>query len=191
MGIPDSNIIQQCKKGNRKAQFVLYKWCFSLLMPICLRYRNNQQDAGSNLNEGFFKILDNLNKYPEHVPLEAWVKRIMINHLIDDFRKNKKYKDLTENLEPNQFEVLSGSVDFNLAEEEMEAEELRLMISNLPPMSAQVFNLYALDGYQHKEIASLLNISEGTSKWHLNNARTKLAQQIEQRLTKSKNVKYG
>lgn len=188
---PEKDILNKCKKGNRKAQFVLYKWCFAVLMPICLRYRSNQQDAGSILNEGFFKILENLSKYDEKSPLEAWIKRIMINLLIDDFRKNRKYQQKIQNTEPEQFEYISDAFDLNAIENDIETEALRAMVNELPEMASQVFNLYAIDGYQHKEIAKMLGISEGTSKWHLNQARKRLSAILLKRNAQSKNVRYG
>ena len=191
MDKPDKDILKACIKGNRKAQFVFYKWCFAVLMPICLRYRNNQQDAGSILNEGFFKILENLEKFDGKAPIEAWIKRIMINLLIDDFRKTRKYQQNIQSIEPEHFEFLSNGVDFNEIELAIEAEELRAMVTGLPEMAAQVFNLYAIDGYQHKEIGDLLGISEGTSKWHLNQARKRLSAMLLERSEQSKKVRYG
>lgn len=172
-------LIKDCKKNSRKAQFMLYKQCHALLMPVCLRYRKNESDAVAMLNEGFLKILEKLDQYSTEKPFEAWAKRIMINTLIDDFRKQRKVKELIEYTDFAETHVTADSLDFNEADKQFDAEELEAMIQSLPPMTQKVFNLYAVDGYKHRDIAEMLEISEGTSKWHLSSARKKLREMIK------------
>jgi len=155
-------------------------------MPVCLRYRRNKADAAAMLNAGFMKILDNLKTYTAEKPFEAWAKRIMINTLIDDFRKQRKVKELIEYTDFSELPPTQDSIDFNEADKQFDAQQLEAMIQQLPPMSQKVFNLYALDGYKHSEIAALLEISEGTSKWHLSSARKKLKEMMRIAMNSSK-----
>lgn len=130
------------------------------------------------LNVGFLKVLDNLDRYSPDVPFEAWIRRIMINVLIDDFRKNRKVRELIEYTDFSENHIKETPVDYNEAEKQFNAEQLEGFIQALPSMSRKVFNLFAIDGYTHKEIAELLAISEGTSKWHVSYARKKLQEMM-------------
>ncbi len=180
----EKQLLAACIKRDRKAQFHLYKKCYGVLMSVCMRYKRNREDSAELVNRGFLKILDNIEKYNEVSPFEAWIRKIMINTVIDEFRKERKeieameYSDFQNNIHYNKH------VDFNSADRNFEAEELENMLRELPPVSQQVFNLFAIDGYGHKEIGEMLKISEGTSKWHVNFARNKLKAMIE----KKKNV---
>ncbi len=173
-------LLQDAAKGDRRAQFQLYKSCFSVLMGVCLRYRRSEEDAVAMVNEGFLKIVNNLPKYSAETPFEAWIRRIMINTLIDDFRKNRKVQELIENQDFTDTNNHNGLVDFNTADLQFEAGQLEAMIRSLPPMSQKVFNLFAIDGYGHLEIGELLGISDGTSKWHLSFARQRLREILVQ-----------
>ena len=139
------------------------------------------------LNVGFLKVLDNLDKYKSNVPFEAWIRRIMINVLIDDFRKNRKVRELIEYTDFSESFTSEPPIDYNEADKQFDAEQLEAFIQALPSVSQKAFNLFAIDGYTHKEIAELLNISEGTSKWHVSFARKKL-QEMMQRPAKSSRV---
>lgn len=177
----DSQLLKDALKGDRRAQFKLYKQCFQVLMGVCMRYRRSEDEAAAMVNEGFLKIIQNLHKYKESVPFEAWIRRIMINTLIDDFRKNRKVNELIENRDFHDTDNDHGLVEFNLADLNYDASQLEAMIHSLSPMSRKVFNLYAIDGYSHKEIAEMLKISDGTSKWHLSYARKKLKEMLAQK----------
>ena len=184
----DSELIQSCKKGNRKAQFDLYKQCFSCLMSVCLRYKNNYSEAEESLNMGFFKVLDNLGKYSAKVPFDAWIKRIMINLLIDEFRASKKYHETIEYRDFQEKQSVIENTDSNDAQKNYDAEELELMLKALPPLTQKVFNLYAIDGYNHKEIAEMLGMAEGTSKWHVSSARKQLQEKLNIQQKAEKNL---
>ncbi len=173
-------LLKDCKKGDQKAQYQLYRLCFDRLMGICVRYHSNREDALEALNNGFFKVLTGLSKYKEKVPFDAWVSRIMINTIIDDFRKNRKVKELIDytDFAEDSWEE-KRQYDLNEAEKNFDAEELEGYIQSLPAVSRKVFNLFAIDGYKHPEIAELLKISVGTSKWHLSFARKKLKEMLE------------
>lgn len=167
-----TELIEACRKEDRRAQFELYRVCYSILLSVCLRYERNKEDAEFLLNKAFYKILKNLDKYSENVPFEAWIRRITINTVIDEYRKNKK--DIVDYVEEPLQSAPNKAVDYNSADQKFDAEELQILIDQLPPISKKVFNLYVIDGYNHKEIAEKLNMSEGTSKWHLSSARKRL-----------------
>jgi RNA polymerase sigma-70 factor (ECF subfamily) len=173
-------LIADCKKGDRRAQFQLYKSCFNVLMGVCMRYKKDEDEAASVLNQGFLKILTNLDKYDVKVPFEAWIRRIMINTIIDEFRKNRKVRELIEHTDFTDHHAVNSQVDYNAADQMFDAERLEAFIKQLPPVSQKVFNLYAIDGYSHKEVGEMLGISDGTSKWHLSSARKKLQEMIQQ-----------
>lgn len=139
-----------------------------------MRYRKDKSEAVAILNTGFLKIITNLNQYKQETPFEAWIRKIMINTLIDDFRANMKKNELIEYREQLDNAGADHFIDYNQADLLFDAAQLESIIQQLPNMSRQVFNLFAIDGFAHKEIAAMLSISEGTSKWHLNFARSRL-----------------
>lgn len=168
-------IIQKCCKDNAQAQEWLFKTYYSKLMTICLRYANDEDDAKDILNEGFLKIFQSIRTFNHQGSFEGWLKRIMANTALDFIRKNTKYKS-TESIhllpdypDPNSY---------NDAISSLSEKELLRLIQKLPPMSRNVFNLAVFENYSHKEIATLLDMKEGTSMWHLNNARNILKKQI-------------
>jgi len=174
----EQELLRQCIGKERKAQFALYKQSYGFLMSICVRYCNNREDAQSLLNLGFLKMLNNLDKYKQEIPFGLWARRLMINTIIDEYRKNKKEKELLEYhdfTDRNDDETLTETSD---AIKRMDVQEIQQYIDKLPNISRRVFNLFVVDGFGHKEIAGMLGMSEGTSKWHLNNAREKLKHYI-------------
>lgn len=169
----DHTLLQASEKGDEKALYRLYKMCYGVLHSIGSRYAVDEDECCILVNSAFMKIVKGLNKYSSTVPFEAWIRRIMINNCIDHHRKHRKYKktiSYSEELPDSR----ATPVDFNLADKLFDAEQLKEMIKELPPMSATVFNLFAIDGYSHKEICKMLDIKMGTSKWHLSHARSKL-----------------
>lgn len=173
-------LLAKCRKNDRKAHNELYRLCFGFLMSICLRYASNREDAESFLNQSFLKIIYNLDKYKEEIPFGSWVNRITVNTIIDEFRKDKKRREAMTNVNFQEVRSSSHPIDFNEASQEFDAEELLTMIQELPNMSRKVFNLYAIDGYSHKEIGHMLGISDGTSKWHVSFARKSLQNMIRE-----------
>ncbi len=180
----NQELIQDCINGDRKAQFKLYKDCFPILMAVCLRYKKTEEDSKIILNEGFLKILNNLKSYSPPAPFEAWIRRIMINTIIDDFRKYRKVKEVIEyaDMTSSQENYDKIAIDYNRADQEFDAEQIQELIGLLPPVSQKVFNLFAIDGYSHKEIGEMLDISVGTSKWHLSFSRKKIQELIKEML---------
>ncbi|MEZ4898206.1 MAG: sigma-70 family RNA polymerase sigma factor [Saprospiraceae bacterium] len=177
----DQNLIKQCKTGQRQAQFLLYEECFPWLIQVCMRYMQDEDEARSILNVGFLKILDGLKSYRPEVPFEAWCKRIMINTIIDAFRKTQTQRRKVDLIEMDQASV-NRHVDYNLADLALDASQYEWMIQQLPEMPRKVFNLFAIDGFTHAEIGKLLSISAGTSKWYLNVARENLKKMVSELL---------
>jgi RNA polymerase sigma factor (sigma-70 family) len=171
----DINIIKACLKQDTRAEYALYSACFQPLMSVCYRYTRSEDDAADLLNKGFLKILMNLEKYDPKQPFKKWIVSIMINTIIDEFRSNKTYKTLIQHTDIYPTEHPS-SVDLNDAEAKLNTEDIHKCINKLPDASRMVLNMYVFEGMTHKEIAQALTISEGTSKWHLSNARNLLKQ---------------
>ena len=172
----ESEIIKACIKGERRAQNALYKLYFPLMSSICLRYTNDKDEAIQKLNSGYFKILKNIAKYDKRFAFATFARRIMVNHLIDEFRKEKRYLSIVEFKDYNELEETAA---YNQAELDFDAKYLLDILKTLPELTQKVFNLYAIDGYKHKEIAELLKMSEGTSKWHVSDARKKLKELLD------------
>lgn len=162
---------------DRKAEYQLYKESYSYLMSICMRYSRDKDTASEILNMGYLKILKNLQNYKPEVPFKAWIRRIMVNTLIDEYRKNKREREKVTYVE--QYYDKSDFSDVNEALSKINCAQIMEMIARLPEATKKVFNLFVIDGYSHKEIGEMLEISEGTSKWHLNSARQKLKEFIE------------
>ncbi len=171
---PKRQLIEACIKGDRKAQEELYKLCFSPLISICFRFANNKDDAAILLNEAFYKILLNIDKQNPDVPFMAWARRITVNYCINEYRKDKtrkKHVDVVEAeiLENQSSKILDiEKVDENSAKR---LKRVREEILTLPSTTQEVFQLFVFEGFSHQEIANSLGMKEGTSKWHVNNAR--------------------
>jgi RNA polymerase sigma factor (sigma-70 family) len=168
----DIDLITACINRERKAQYELYKLTYRYLMSICVRYTGSYEEAQEALNTGFLKILNNLEKYKSHIPFKTWIRKVIINVLIDEYRKEKAHKETIE-YKPDYAES-AAHASINEAIARMNVEEIHRYIMKLPPVSQRVFNLYVIDGFEHKEIAAMLGISEGTSKWHLHHSREQL-----------------
>lgn len=169
-------MLQEAHRGDRKAQYALYRQCFPILMAVCTRYRRDEEEAASALNQGFLKIVNNLDRYTSEVPFEAWIRRIMINTIIDEFRRNARWREMnvfSEAIE-RDYPGATGGVSWNEGDQRLSAQYLEGLLRRLPPITQKVFNLFALDGFSHREISEMLSMSEGTSKWHVNHARQQL-----------------
>ena len=172
------DIIKACMRDDRKAINLMYEYGFKMLMPICFRYNKNEEDARAAFNAGFIKILNGLEKVDEDLNFNAWAKRIMVNSLIDEYRKNKKYNtQITKSDSESELDFYSTGSS-NDAVSNLGVENITALIGELPAVTGKVFNLYVIDGYAHKEIAEMLEMSEGTSKWHLSNARKLLRDMV-------------
>lgn len=183
----EPEIIRACIKKDRKAMEQLYEYCFHLLMPNCFRFHKNEEDARSSFNLGFMKIIGSLEKLDmETLNFNAWSKRVMNNILIDEYRKAKKQRERYRGTEDERELDFHASNDENQALSNMGEENIMRLIRQLPEMTAIVFSMYVIDGYSHKEIGEELGFAEGTSKWHLSQARKTLREKLEQLETTTK-----
>ncbi len=169
----DEQLIIKCKKGNARAQKLLYDKFGGKLMGICYRYAGDTDEAKDILQEGFIKIFENLNKYKGVGSFEGWMKRIVVNTALDNIRKNKKLK-LNEDIDDLDYKLVSNSY----IEEKMAADDLLNILSKLPIGYRTIFNLYAIEGFSHKEIAEKLSISVSTSKSQYSRAKSILREKI-------------
>ena len=179
----EEQLIKKCKKNDRNAQKLLYQKYAALLLGICMRYSNNYSEAEDILQEGFCKILMKISQYKSKGSFEGWIRRIMVNKAITMFKKNCKHYQM-QNID----EIVES--DFNNQHEEepeFSQEELLKIINSLPDGYRMVFNLYAVEGYKHREIASMLDIDENTSKSQYSRAR-KIIQKKLNELKKEKSV---
>lgn len=182
-------LINDCIGRDRKAEYELYAVTYSYLMSICIRYTRNEDRAKEVLNMGFLRILTHLDKYKTDVPFKAWIRKVMINTLINEFKKEKVHTSRIDYVE--EYYDNDKYSEINDAMRKADSEQIYLFIASLPPASQQVFNLYFVDGYKHKEIAEMLEISEGTSKWHLNWAREKLKELLKKNDQLKTTVQHG
>lgn len=164
-------LISKCKKQDIKAQEELYRIYSGKLFALCLKYSNNYQQAEDNLQDGFVTIFKKISQYQDKGSFEGWMKRIIINTALQKYRKEKFLNVINEDLLEEQ--------EVEIDEEELSVDFLLKLIQELPPRYREVFNLYVLDGNSHKEIAEILNISQGTSKSNLARARSILKERIE------------
>jgi RNA polymerase sigma-70 factor (ECF subfamily) len=167
----DLELIEACLKDNPTAQRVLYDKYSSKLYGICLRYSKNEEEAQDILQDSFIKIFTKLNTYQFTGSFEGWLKRIATNTSIEYYRKKMD----TEEVDEVVFNPYL-SVD---SDKSLEVEELLKMIQELPEGYRMIFNMYAIDGFTHSEIAKKLGISEGTSKSQLSRARAHLQKKFK------------
>lgn len=160
--------ISACQANEEWALKKLYVDHYSVMLPVCLRYANCEEDALDILHEGFIKVFRYIAKYKAGTSLGSWIRRIMINTSIDYYRREKRRR--TENLD-NAYSVSSKNVD---AVSTLTTEEIIKALQSLTTAYRSVFNLYVIEGYSHKEVAKILNITESTSRSNLVKARTKL-----------------
>ncbi len=161
-----NSIISGCKRNDRRAQELLYRNFYRAMMTICVRYTKNEADALDVLNTGFYKVYKNIEKYDaKTATLYTWIRTIVINSCLN-FIKARETRSAWKELDQAASVHLSPDV-FG----KMNSEEILRLVRQLPPATQAVFNLYVMEGFTHKEIGQLLGISDGTSKWHLSEAR--------------------
>ena len=179
----EKEIIEGCIIKNRIVQKILYDMYAPKFYTICLRYVNNKVEADDILQEGFLKIFNNISSFSKENSFEGWMRKIIINTALSYYKKNKKFYNQVsvENIENETF--LFEEFDFT-------QEELLGIIQSLPSGYRTTFNLFAIDGYKHKEIANMLKIDESTSKSQFFRARKTIQQKLKE-LSKEKLTVYG
>ncbi len=166
------SLLDGCRKGDRKAQESLYATVAPRMMAVCMRYARDSAEAEDILQMGFVKVFGKLSEFRNKGSFEGWIRRIMVNTAIEVYRRNLrsvKSEDIEE-----VYDYSQSTFDMN----GLEVKDLLKMIRQLPAGYRLVFNLYAIEGFSHKEIADQLNITEGTSKSQLSRARAVLKERI-------------
>lgn len=169
------NILAGCRKGKKKAQEALFRLYADKMFGVCRYYTRDHSEAEDVLHDGFIKVFDKISKYRGDGSLEGWIRRVIVNTALERFRKHSRMFSMTE-LDESMADAAGYDVEGHLS-----SEELLEIIMELSPKYRLVFNLYALEGYSHREISQRLGISEGTSKSNLARARTILQKKVVQR----------
>lgn len=169
----DSTFIQKLKENDSKAQRVFYQQLAPKMYGICLRFALINEDADDILQDGFIRVFKHIGDFRGEGSLEGWVRRTIVNTAINYYKKKIKQGIKTD------LEYVKGKVkETNNIVEKMAADELLELINELPPGYRMVFNLNVIEGYTHKEIGQMLEISENTSKSQLSRARISLQKKI-------------
>ena len=184
----ENYLIENCIKGDRKSQKALYDQFSGKMFAICLRYSKNQMDAEDILQDGFVKLFNNLNRFRGEGSFEGWVRRIFVNTAIEHIRKKNINTTVGEGLENSVVDTYKTALD-NLYE-----KDVIKTTRTLSDGYKTVFNLYAVEGYSHKEIAGKLGITESTSKSQFSRAKALLRNMMAGNSTRTavlvaKNVK--
>jgi len=185
----DSSVISRCIDKDERALYSLYQHTYSMMKGVSLRYVFDRSKCDDVINTGFLKIVKGLKSYDSTKEFMPWAKTVMIRVALDYVRKTMRSNDRKTDYTDDASKLNGSSVSYNTADLNFDAQELLDMLHQLPSRSRVVFSLYAIDGYSHKEIAKRLEMSEGTSKWHVSKAREKLQLMINQRNCK-KNSDY-
>lgn len=170
----EKELVNSCLKQDRTAQRVLYDRFANQMMALCVRYAGNQSEAQDMLQEGFIKVFEKLEQFRGDGPLGGWIRRVMVNEALIYLRKQKKHA-YVDNIDDDV--PIAG--DFQDGLDVLATEDLLRLIAQLPDGYRTVFNLYAVEGYSHKEIAEQLGISENTSKTQFHKAKLHLRKQLE------------
>ncbi len=166
-------LVNKCIRNNGGAQKELYDRFAPKMLSICYRYASSKDDVDDIFQEGFLKVFENLNQLKNYDLLEWWMKKIFINEALKLYNSKKRIylvDDLSiiRPVPETDYDVLGG----------LETDEITLLIQKLPNKMRMVFNMYVIEGFSHSEIAAMLNISEGTSKSNLHDARKTLQRKI-------------
>ena len=173
----EQEVIARCRQKDRALQEHLYKQYYSMFLKVCARYAKSMQDAEQLLNDGFLKVFTQIDNFKNTGSFAGWMQRIMVNTCLDYLRSTSLKEDMIMHVKSIPAEESNISVG-NEGLEHIEFKELVKIIQSLPAMTRTVFNLFVFDGYNHKEIAVQLDISEGTSHWHVHQARSMLQKKI-------------
>lgn len=180
--ISESDLINGCINGNRRMQEELYRRFSPRMYAVCLRYAGTAEEAQDILQEGFIKVFKKLNTFRGEGSFEGWIRRIFVNTAIEHFRRKKYMQPVTEK-EENTLEGNYLTILDDLAERDIMA-----LVQQLSPGYRTVFNMYVVEGYTHKEIGDMLNISEGTSKSQLSRAKVILQEMVKKFLEEKSNT---
>lgn len=168
-------LVKNCLRQDRTAQKALFDRYAEQMMALCVRYAGNPDEAQDMLQEGFIKVFEKLEQYRGDGPLGGWIRRVMVNESLLYLRRNKRHQ-YSEDID-DHYELEDGTPD---ALSDLRTSDLLRLIAGLPDGYRTVFNLYAVEGYGHKEIAEMLGISESTSKTQFHKAKLQLRRELEE-----------
>ncbi len=180
MCLSEEELINSCIKGSQRACRELYELHKNWLYAICLRYHQNETDAQDSLQESFILIYKNLSSYEGKGSFKGWMRMITVRFILASFRKKKK-------LAETDLSNISDPINLDLINE-LDFEEIKFLINKLPPGRKYVFMAHAVDGFSHKEIAEMLNVTEGTSKSQFFHARKELKLALENNIVIAKKI---
>lgn len=178
----DKKIIEGCIAGNRKAQKFLFDKYKALMYGVCLRYCKSKDEAEDVLMEAFMTVLSQIHSYRGEGSVDQWIRKIVVNTAINNYRKNLKHYFHLDIDNVNETEI-DEETNFKI-EDKHSVEAIMTAIQQMPDGYRLVLNLYIVEGYKHKEIAEMLNITVGTSKSQLSKAR----KVIQDKLSKKESV---
>ncbi len=164
----ETELIHGCIRNDRKCQEHLYKKHFPVMMAMCMKYTRDEDKALLILNDGFLKVFKKIGTFRSEGSLEGWIRRLMYHTLADFYKKENSYIRFI------QFEVPDDRQSPATQSDALEFQDLIRLLDRIPDRSAEVFRLFAIEGYSHEEISGMMNISTGTTKWHLSHARERL-----------------
>jgi RNA polymerase sigma factor (sigma-70 family) len=170
----DEELVEGCVLKDAKAQRYLFDTYSRRLMGVCSRYCDSREEAEDVLQEGLIKIFERIGSFRGNGSLEGWMRKIVVNTALDHFRKQKAFRN---SFDISEMEHVAGVTDHVL--ESMDARDMLKVIKELPTGFRTVFNLYAIEGYHHKEIADMLGITESTSKSQYSRARSHLMKMLQ------------
>ncbi|OIQ21543.1 RNA polymerase sigma factor [Lacinutrix sp. MedPE-SW] len=168
----EAKLIKKAIDNNREAQRVLYELHAPKMLSVCRYYIKDLQHAEEAMLNGFLKVFSNLKSFKSQGSFEGWIRRIMVRESISFLRQKKQIEFSSDTIE-------SHNTTYDSSQTDLDVEHIQKLIDALPEGYKIVFVMYAIEGYKHKEIASMLNISEGTSKSQLFKARQLLQEQIK------------
>ncbi len=172
---PTAILIEGCRRNDLPSQEQLYRLCYPELIKICCRYAGDMDGAGTIFNNTMLRVFKNIQQYQHDGKLLAWVRTININCCLDYVRQKNKFTN-KEIVNEDSLDVsMDDSILGNLS-----AKDIRRIINQLPGATSAVFNLYLYENFTHKQIGESLGISEGTSKWHVNEARKRLKEMLKE-----------
>jgi RNA polymerase sigma factor (sigma-70 family) len=174
LNITDSDLIKGCLENDRRMQQELYNRFAPKMFGVCLRYTGNADDAQDVLQDGFVKVFRKLDSFRSEGSFEGWIRRVFVNTAIEHFRRKHYMQPVTER-EENTLESKTLTALDGLSE-----KDILKLVQQLAPGYRAVFNLYVVEGYSHKEIGEMLDITEGTSKSQLSRAKVILQDMIKQ-----------
>ncbi|GAB1463931.1 RNA polymerase sigma factor [Pedobacter sp.] len=163
-------LIASCKKGNLRQQELLYKQFYGYALGICIRYLGNRDDALEAANDSFIKVFKSINSFNEENDFKPWFRKVLVNTSLDYKRRSMRFSEALELTDTIPQSIHTSVID------KLSAQDILDLMKSLNEMQRMVFNLYEIDGYSHKEIGSLLNIPESSSRTYLTRAKQALQQ---------------